>query len=471
MRVESYDLQIDIFLANLKKPKFILLKKFSTLNSQLSTLNSQLSTLVLATLLPTLLFAQPSYEFDVHYGFGASEFSYNSVPGFAISVYPFGNFGFSTGFEYSWRWQIKTSSIAESNPITVDSEGDSVIFKYSIDKYRERLYGKILQIPMLFKYNDDSYYAAAGAKIGIPLDFRANVSYRGLKTEGYYPKYNGTLYDPLFQGFGKQEDGSARIKISDLKNSFMLALEGGVKLKLNNNFSLLTGVFADFSLNKSFDRKLPPIIERIENEDSDDVKLITNDTRKSWRPWSVGIVVKISFLHKLKPAELSTLNSQLSTQADTNQSITVKADNLPPPPIPIYDPQYQAQPAADSAEQGNEFQVPPLPEFLLNRKADFVFHYPETRTSPSDSLHLDLISQIADTLRTMPGSQLHCVGYSEKLLSESLAYETALQRSLRIRYTLSRFYGIEESSIFIYSQGSRNSGYRRAECFVFDRQP
>jgi len=107
-----------------------------------------------------------------------------------------------------------------------------------------------------------------------------------------------------------------------------------------------------------------------------------------------------------------------------------------------------------------------LPDFLLNREADFIFNYPETRTSPSDSLHAVLVSQIADAIKLRPGSQLHCVGYSEKLKSESVAYETAFQRSLRIRYTLSRFYGIDEGAIFIYSQGSKNSGYRRAECFL-----
>jgi hypothetical protein len=409
----------------------------------------------------TILFAEPSYELDVHYGFGTSELSFNSVPGIGISVYPIKNFGISTGLEYSWHWQTKTGSLSGSNPASVDDEGDSLIFKYTIDKYKEEWQGSILQIPILLKYSEDSYYAAAGIKIGIPQNTRTNISYKGLKTEGYYFKDSLHLTAPSFQGFGAQKDNSSKTKISNAKNLIMLALEGGVKFKLNDNFSLLTGAFADYSFNKGFSRTLPPAIERIQKKDS--ANLVANDTWKSWKPWSVGAMVKFSFSfepHKKKPQIIDTIV--------TDPNITVKADTLPPPnQIEGNDPQSQRLiPPSPIPALNDSFQIPPLPEFLLNREPDFIFHYPETRTSPSDPFHIALVSQIADVLRTMLGSQLHCVGYSEKLISESVAYETAFQRSLRIRYTLSRFYGIEESRIFIYSQGSKNSGYRRAECFI-----
>jgi hypothetical protein len=412
--------------------------------------------------LHTALFAQHSYELDVHYGFGASELSFNSVPGIGISIYPIKNFGISAGLEYSWHWQTKTSSPSGSNPPAIDDEGDSLIFKYAIDKYKEEWQGNILQIPILLKYSDDSYYAAAGMKIGIPRNAKANINYKGLKTEGHYFKDSLHLTAPNFQGFGAQKDNSAKTKIPDTKNLIMLAAEGGVKFKLNDNFSLLAGVFADYSLNKSFDRKPPHIIERMQKIDS--ANLVVNDTWKSWQPWSIGAIVKLSFSFKPNKEELQIMD----TTVLEDPNITVKADTLPPPSsVEGQDPQSQELiPPSPIPAPSDSFQVPPLPAFLLNREADFIFHYPETRTSPSDSLHLSLISQIADILRTKINSQLHCVGYSEKLISESVAYETALQRSLRIRYTLSRFYGIDEKRIYIYSQGSKNSGYRRAECFI-----
>jgi len=422
-------------------------------------LKNKLSTLLLA-LLPLSLFAQPSYELDIHYGFGASELSVNSVPGFAISIYPVKNFGFSTGVEYSWRWKTETSGQNGANPFVIDNEGDTLIFKYSIDKYKEKLRGQILQVPIMLKYDNDSYYTAAGVKIGLVQKTGVSASYEGLKTEGYYPQYNLTLTEPFFQGFGEQRDSSFKTKINS-KTLFMLALEGGVKLKLNDNFALLAGVFADYSFNKGFDRTLPPVIERVENKN--EATLAANDTWKSWRPWSVGIVVKFSFSHEPK---LSTPDSQPSTEPPVNHSITVKTET-PPPPTIIPPPDTSNLPLAISQPENDTFQIPPLPDFLLNREADFLFNYPETRTSPSDSLHMVLVSQIADILREKPALQLHCVGYSEKLLSESVAYETAFQRALRIRYTLTRFYAIEESRIYIYSQGSRNQGYRRAECFLY----
>jgi hypothetical protein len=394
--------------------------------------------------LPVLLFAQNSFEIDVHYGFGASELSFNSVPGIAVSLYPVNNFGLSFGIEYSWRWRTRSDELNKTNPAILDSEGDSLIFNYAIDKYREKLSGQILQVPIFLKYSNDLYYAAAGVKIGVPKKASADISYNGLKTWGYYPEHSLTLTEPLFQGFGKQDTGSYKTKISSSKTAVMLALEGGVKLKLSDNFSLAAGVFADYSLNKGFNRSSPPVIEREVSSDSASL---------NWKfrrpdPWSVGAVVKLSFGFESQKHEEQTVDvtepEPVKEIIDTTHRIVIKVE-----------------PPSDT------FSIPPLPEFLLNREADFVFNYPEPQINTGDSVHIALISQIADTLRARPNSQLYCVGYSEKLLSEPAAYEIAYQRTFHIRYTLSNFYGILESRIFIYSQGSRNSGYRRTECFVY----
>jgi len=415
--------------------------------------NKNKKILIILLFLVQAVFAQTIYEFDVNYGFGASRPSFNSVPGLAISIYPIKNFGFSAGLQYSWRWQTRTSSIIDSTS-TIDSGGDSLIFRYSIDKYKEKLTGRILQVPLLLKYSNDLYYIAAGVKIGAVQKLSASINYSELETEGYYPQYNLTLPDPAYQGFGKWKGDSAKIEISS-KNLIMLALEGGLRLNLSDNFAILTGIFADYSFNKGFNRNLKPTIERVEDKNSNGVSLVANDRWKSWQPWSVGLTVKLSLRttgHKNAPKEAFVEQVEDSSK---NHNIIVEG-NIPPPPKP-----------ADSTQKQNSI-VPDLPEFLLNREADFVFHYPETYTSPTDSTHLALISQIANVLREKPSSRLHCVGYSEKLISESVAYETAFQRVLRIRFTLARFFGIEERRISIYSQGSRNTDYRRTECFVVE---
>jgi len=396
-------------------------------------------------ILVTLLFlvkaiSAQTYEFDLQYGFGASELTFNSVPGIAMSIYPIKNFGFSAGLQYSWHWKTKIGGINEANPATTDIYGDSLIFKYSMEEYKEKAVARILQVPLLLKYSNDSYYAGAGIKIGAVQKARVNVDYSDLETEGYYPKYDLTLTAPANQGFGSQGDSSFSTKISS-KNLVMLTMEGGVKQKLNNYFAMLAGIFADYSFNKGFKRDLGPIVERVKN--SNEATLAVNDRWKSWKPWSVGIAVKFAFM---------------AGYPDTPEEPVKQS-------VPQSQP--QPQPKIDSVQKKGNSYAPDLPEFLQNRKPDFVFHYPENRTAPTDSLHLVMIAQIADVMREKPNSKLHCVGYSEKLLSESLAYETAFQRALRIRFTLARFYSIEERRISIYSQGSNND-YRRAECFVIE---
>jgi hypothetical protein len=422
-------------MANLqKKPllEFMWLRITLKINSSLQKILLTLAIWVQA------IFASVAYEFDARYGFGASELTYNSVPGFAVSIYPIKNFGISYGLEYSWRWQTKTSAPHGENPPVLDSENDTLIFKYAVGELREKFAGKILQMPLMLKYTNDSYYAALGAKIGFVKNANANVSYSGLETEGYYPQYKGPLTEPLFQGFGPQEDASFKTKISS-KTLFMLAFEGGLRFILNDYFALSTGIFADYSLNKGFNRTQHTIIERVESKNGADI--VANDSWKKWRPWSVGLMVKISLLVEPKPPE--------------PQDSPIP--NEPPPPSP-------APPPPPVAEI-DSFSI----ESLLYREPDFVFLYPETRTNESDSLHQALISQIADTLRAKP-SRLHCIGYSEALLSESVAYETALQRAINIRDILTRFYGLEENRFFIYSQGSKGSEipdrFRKIDCFV-----
>jgi len=402
--------------------------------------NKNKKILIVLLFLIQATFAQ-TYEFDLNYGFGTSELSFNSVPGFALSIYPIEHFGFSAGLQYSWHWQTKTNGINDSI-----NKNDTLIFRYKIDEYREKLTARILQVPLLLKYSNDSYYIGAGVKIGAVQKARANISYKGLKTEGYYPEADLTLTAPTFQGFGPQKDSSFTTKISS-KKLIMLALESGLKLKLNDNFAMLAGIFADYSFNKGFNRDLKPVVERTENSNGAIIEV--NDKWKSWKPWSIGIAVKFAIMGGYRNAQ--------------EEPPLVEEPATPPPP-----PQ---QPQPQPQEQGQNSFMPDLPIFLQNRRADFVFNFPENGISPTDSVHLVLISQIASVLRIKPEAQLHCIGYSEKLISESVAYETAFQRALGIRFTLARFYGIEERRISIYSQGLNNTGYRRAECFVIDTPP
>ena len=162
---------------------------------------------------------------------------------------------------------------------------------------------------------------------------------------------------------------------------------------------------------------------------------------------------------------------------DTPQEICAIEPQVQKPEKPIVIPPSQPTPVMPMKmpirfipQKSDSVIIPELPRFLLNKKADFTFYYPEEqeKSSTTDSIHTALTVQIANVLREKSDSQLNCVGYSEKLLSASVAYETAFQRAIDIRSNLVRFYGIEEKRISTYSQGSKNTDYRRTECFVVE---
>jgi hypothetical protein len=237
------------------------------------------------------IFARPSYELDLYYGIGYPDFSFNNAP-ISVSIYPWRYVGFSTGVEYSARQKKRSSENIGADVDIIDNDGDQLIFTYHIDKYKEKLSTKILHIPILLKYRSNWFYTAAGVKIGIPQDVNVQVSYEGLVTEGYLPELYAELKDLPHLGFASQPNNSFTTEIS-AKTLLMLAGECGVRIRLGGNFALLLGAFADYSLNKSFDRELQNAVKWIEY--IDEASITVGDSWKSWQPWGVGGAAKLSF--------------------------------------------------------------------------------------------------------------------------------------------------------------------------------
>jgi len=264
-------------------PIFAFSKKQFTLYFSLSTLNSQLSTAILATILSTTAFALDS-EFDVHYRFGISDLSLSHTPGISFAVYPWKNFGFASGLDYSMRKKVNTG-----NDVELSKTIDEVKIKHRIGKYREELQANTFQIPILLKLRWDYFYIAAGVKIGLPQNMTAKFSYDSLATEGYV--YGVCINDLSYMGFGVK-DSSATTRIT-LKTLYMLTAESGVRIKFTKNLALVLGAYADYSLNRGFKRDLPGV-EWVElTEESAEIKL--SDNWKSWKPWSVGGDAKLAY--------------------------------------------------------------------------------------------------------------------------------------------------------------------------------
>ncbi len=250
----------------------------------------KLSTLII--ILSTTAFALDS-EFDVHYRFGISDLSLSHTPGISFAVYPWKNFGFASGLDYSMRKKTNTGENVEVNKIITDLSGDEIIFKYSIDKYKEELQANTFQIPILLKLRWDYFYIAAGIKIGLPQSMEAKFSYDNLVTEGCV--YGVCIDDLPYMGFGVHEDSSITTKIT-LKTLYMLTAESGIRIKFSESIALVLGAYADYSLNRGFKRDLPEGVEWIESKEEENKATIkVNDSWKSWKPWSVGGDARIAY--------------------------------------------------------------------------------------------------------------------------------------------------------------------------------
>jgi len=232
-----------------------------------------------------------TFEFDIYYGLGAPDFSLHIAP-LAVSVYPWKNFGFSTGIEFANRTKSSSEKNITKVMAIIDSDGDEFDFTYTMDKYRDELSAQILHVPIMLKYRDKWFYSAAGLKIGIPRNVKVNMSYEGFNTEAYLEYLDAHFANLPHMGFGEHEDDSFETKIS-AKTLFMLAFESGVRIDIGKNLALLFGAFVDYSLNKGFSRSLKESVEW--EEYTGGARVNVNDGWRDWKPWSAGGVAKLQF--------------------------------------------------------------------------------------------------------------------------------------------------------------------------------
>ncbi|MCL2260936.1 MAG: hypothetical protein FWC15_06225 [Fibromonadales bacterium] len=241
-------------------------------------------------LIPVTAFAA-YYEFDIYYGIGAPDFSFNNAP-LSISIYPWEHFGFSSGIEYSKRKKSNNNENMIGNMTIIDNDNHEISFDYTMDKYKDELSTQLLSVPVLLKFRSKWFYSSAGVKLGIPQNVKVNVSYENFRTEAYLSHLNIRIDSLPHMGIGKFGDDSFTTPIS-AKLLLLLAFESGIRIKLSENFALLFGAFIDYSVNKGFDRGLPNVIEWVEHTDGALVNV--NDGWRKWKPWSAGGVAKLQF--------------------------------------------------------------------------------------------------------------------------------------------------------------------------------
>jgi outer membrane protein OmpA-like peptidoglycan-associated protein len=268
---------------------------------------------------------QRRHEFSLSVGGGLSTLMYDIAPGaqhnragglFGLDYRFFFNprWGLATGFEFAFynaRYQLNDHNVEYQ---AIDLDGDPFLFRSAMRDYTERQNAAMLQIPLMLQFQTGArhkFYAAAGAKAAFPLNAKYGAAAKELFNTGFYAHEN-SLYDTqTFMGFGRFTDvkGSGTFA---LNAAFFAAAEAGIKWKLNNKWSLYSGVYFDYGLNNIVETRratsLPPLIEYNTSNPPD---ITINSALKSSptvpaaiKPLSAGVVLRLAFGVSPAPAPI-----------------------------------------------------------------------------------------------------------------------------------------------------------------------
>ena len=169
------------------------------------------------------------------------------------------SFGIGIGAEYQ-RMEA-TASIEQLSGAynAVDYEQESFEFRYRMARIEEKQKIGFINIPLTFIYRNQEYgfYVRAGAKVGLPISGKFEGEY-SLGTSGYYPQYNGELFDPAFMGFGNFGRVKANGSTIDLKPSYIATLELGIVEPIGKG-NFYGGFYIDYGLNDIADKNSNPV--------------------------------------------------------------------------------------------------------------------------------------------------------------------------------------------------------------------
>lgn len=209
------------------------------------------------------VFKRQKHELSFHFGTGLSTLQYDlqtgkhkggfGVQGGAGYAYFFTpDWGIRTGVEIAlYQSSARLTNFSDSYDIQGATAADNYTFSYETDNYRETQQALYFNIPLMLQFQSGrtyKLYAAAGAKVGIPISATAKTKKYVMSTKGYFPQ-EGRTYDDLPQfGFGDYEYLKSSTGLDKLKLHVMLSAEAGLKWKVVKNNDLYAGAFVDYGL-------------------------------------------------------------------------------------------------------------------------------------------------------------------------------------------------------------------------------
>jgi outer membrane protein OmpA-like peptidoglycan-associated protein len=199
------------------------------------------------------------HEVSVWTGGGLSSLNYRPYIGktnigtggaFGISYthYPAKNWGVSAGAEYAlYRRTVDVENVSSSHA-TLDADGNPIIYRSHIDRYRERQRAGLLNIPFSVIYRTKRYYASLGFKLGVPLYGSYTGSGGTVTTSGYYTDYRQEEVWQNDLGYGSFPIKTMEAPLK-LKLSYMGTVEAGMKWSTGIGTDLYAGIYMDYELN------------------------------------------------------------------------------------------------------------------------------------------------------------------------------------------------------------------------------
>ncbi|MCL2289248.1 MAG: outer membrane beta-barrel protein [Bacteroidetes bacterium] len=179
----------------------------------------------------------------------------------------------------------------------------------TLNGYSELQKMMFINIPVMFQFQTKhkqywnwkqnknvGFYLMGGVKLFLLVSNKYDVSVASLYNAAYYPELDNWADTQTFKGFGLFDGNSTSGKL-DFGLMATLALETGVKWRIDKNVFLYTGVYFDYGLNDPFKDSREPHSNFISQKHLENLTLLKFADKVNLM--AVGIKVRFAFLRTL----------------------------------------------------------------------------------------------------------------------------------------------------------------------------
>ncbi|MDR2972746.1 MAG: hypothetical protein LBU83_12620 [Bacteroidales bacterium] len=191
-------------------------------------------------------------------------------------------------------------------------ENDSLCNLHSyLNGYAEIHKSLFLNIPVMFIFQTKqkqswswkqdqkaAFYAMCGVKVLFLFDNKYEASVKTLRNEAYYPGMDNWATTQLFAGYGNFKGYANKGKM-EFGVVAMLAVEMGVKWRIENNMCIYTGAFFDCGLNDPIKDSRQSSGNYTDPESLKDLSILKVANKNYLM--AVGIKLRLAFSKRLRP--------------------------------------------------------------------------------------------------------------------------------------------------------------------------